>query len=232
LASALAYNRTVKVAVLLPNPIIDAYWTQTDKGVLKALKAVQHYGLLLDITYFDLSDAKDFLSCAKVALKGKPAALLFPPLFVEEAKWLIAECEKIEIPYTMINTELAGTNYLCYIGQDSYQSGVLGARLLNFGLNKGETVCILNIDYSTKSAHHLLEKERGFKDYFSNHKKDEINILIEDFESFNNPEMFKAFLSNLLKDNPDLHGIFVTNSRAYKVVDFLDEITNRKIKIV
>ena len=232
LASALAYNRTVKVAVLLPNPIIDAYWTQTDKGVLKALKAVQHYGLLLDITYFDLSDAKDFLSCAKVALKGKPAALLFPPLFVEEAKWLIAECEKIEIPYTMINTELAGTNYLCYIGQDSYQSGVLGARLLNFGLNKGETVCILNIDYSTKSAHHLLEKERGFKDYFSNHKKDEINILIEDFESFNNPEMFKAFLSNLLKDNPDLHGIFVTNSRAYKVVDCLDEITNRKIKIV
>ena len=39
-------------------------------------------------------------------------------------------------------------------------------------------------------------------------------------------------LTNLLKNNPDLHGIFVTNSRAYKVVDALKEITNRSIKIV
>lgn len=232
LASALAYNRTVKVAVLMPNPEIDPYWKQMAVGILKGSKAVQNYGLLLDITYFDLSNAKDFVDCAKTALKGKPAAFLFPPLFVKEAKWLAAECEKLEIPYTIINTKLNDFNYLSYIGQDSYQSGVLGARLLKFGLNEGETVCILNIDYSTKAAHHLLEKERGFKDYFSNQGDNKINILRADFESFNDNTLLKDFLSNLLKNNPKLHGIFVTNSRAYKVVDNLKEITNRSIKIV
>ncbi len=232
LASALAYNRTIKVAVLLPNPKMDPYWTQTDNGVLKAAKSVQHYGLLIDITYFDLFDSNGFLDCAKKILKDKPAAVLFPPIFVKEAKWLIQECDKLNIPYTMINTKLNETNYLCYIGQDSYQSGILGARLLNFGLNQGETVCILNVDYSTKAAHHLLEKERGFKDYFIQQGKNKINILRADFESFNDNELLKVFLTNLLKNNPNLHGIFVTNSRVYKVVDALEGITNRSIKIV
>ena len=44
--------------------------------------------------------------------------------------------------------------------------------------------------------------------------------------------MLKVFLANLLKNNPNLHGIFVTNSRVYKVVDALEGITNRSIKIV
>ena len=151
---------------------------------------------------------------------------------MKEAKWLIEESDKLNIPYTMINTKLNETNYLCYIGQDSYQSGILGARLLNFGLNKGETVCILNVDYSTKSAHHLLEKERGFRKYFSKQGNNKISIVREDFESFDKKNMFKDFLSDLLKKNPNLHGIFVTNSRVYKVVDALKEITNRPIKIV
>ena len=70
LASALAYNRTMKVAVLLPNPKMDPYWTQTDKGVLKAAKFVQNYGLVLDIIHFDLFDPTSFANCAKIALKG------------------------------------------------------------------------------------------------------------------------------------------------------------------
>lgn len=232
LASALAYNRTVKVAALLPNPKMDPYWTQTDKCVQKAAKFVQHYGLLLEITYFDLFDSNSFLACAKKLLKDKPSAILFPPLFVEEANFLIQECDKLHIPYTIINTKLKGANYLCYIGQDSYQSGILGARLLNFGLNQGETVCILNVDYSTKAAYHLLEKERGFRAYFTQQGKDKINILRNDFESFNDTQMLKNFLSSLLINNPNLHGIFVTNSRVYKVVDALKSISNRPIKIV
>ena len=127
LASALAYNRTLKVAVLLPDPKMDPYWTQTDKGVMKAAKSVQHYGLLLEITYFELFNSDSFTSCAKKILKDKPAAILFPPIFVNEAKSLIQECDKLKIPYIMINTKLNETNYLCYIGQDSYQSGFLGA---------------------------------------------------------------------------------------------------------
>jgi LacI family transcriptional regulator len=232
LASALAYNRTFKVTALLPNPKSDHYWKAPNKGVLKAAKSVKHYGLILDIVYFDLFDTKGFVHSALKVLEGKPSALLFPPLFVKEAKWLIEKCEEVNIPYVTFNTELKGTNYLCYIGQDSYQSGVLGARLLNFGVNEDETVCILNLDYSTKAAYHLLEKERGFNDYFTSNKRNKIKILKESFESFNDSNLLQAFLKDLLEKHPKLNGIFVTNSRAYKVVNCLKKITDRSIKIV
>lgn len=232
LASALAYNRTLTVSVLLPDPSLDPFWTQTDQGIQQAAKAVQHYGIVVNIVYFDLFNADHFKTQADSILTHKPNAVLFPPLFVDEALSFIQSCEAQELPYIIINTKLNTVNYLSYIGQDSYQSGVLGARLLNFGLNAAETVCILNLDYSTQTAHHLLEKERGFRAYFAQHQNNHIQIIREDFEDFNNPNLLKSFLTDLLKTHPALSGIFVTNSRSYKIIDALNELNERPIKII
>ncbi len=232
LASALAYNRTIRVMALLPEPEKDPYWKQTEKGVKKAAKSVQHYGLLVETIYFNYADSNSFLRSAKEALSKKPAAILFPPMFSEEAQWLLEKCKQLDIPNVMINTYLKDFDSLCYIGQDSYQSGVLGARLLNFGLSNEQTACILNLDFRTKFAYHLLDKERGFRAYFADNKEADINIIREDFDGFNDPDKLSAFLKNLLDTHPSLHGIFVTNSRAYKVLDCLEKISDRKIKIV
>ncbi len=232
LASALAYNRTVRVATLLPDPEKDPYWKQTDIGVQKALKAVRHYGLLSEPIYFGLFSPKSFVASARQALEKKPSGILFPPIFSEEARWLLEQCKERDIPTVIINTNIKDATPLCYIGQDSYQSGVLGARLLNFGLSSGQTCCILNLDYSTKTAQHLLEKERGFKDYFQGNGNKQVEIIREDFEGFNDRGQLCSFLKKLIGEHLSLHGIFVTNSRTYKVADCLHEITDRNIKII
>ena len=232
LASALAYNKAVTVVALLPDPAFDPYWKQTGDGVQKAAKSVKHYGLLVEVIHFDLFSPQSFVAKAKEALEKNPAGILFPPLFSNEAQWLLESCEEQDIPNVIINTKFKGIAPLCYIGQDSYQSGVLGARLLNFGLNDGQTVCILNLDFSTKAAYHLLDKEQGFRDYFTNNGNKQVEIIRKDFEGFNDKVELCKFLKNLLKEQPSLNGIFVTNSRAYKVIDCFNEITHRKIKIV
>lgn len=232
LASALAYNRTIRMIALIPYPEEDPYWKQTHIGILKAAKSVQHYGLIVEFIHFEYFDPKSFIKCGEEALKKKPEAILFPPMFLKEAHWLLEQCMNLGIPNVMINTNLENVDSLCYIGQDSYQSGILGARLLSFGLNDGEAACILNLDYSTKSAHHLIEKERGFRDYFSDNVDKEVQILRENFENFDDSTQLRKFLKNLLDEHPSLRGIFATNSRAYKVVDCLNEITDRDIKIV
>lgn len=233
LASALAYNKTVRVASLLPTPEDDLYWQQTNQGVLRAAKAVQHYGLLLEQTFFNYGSPLSFVEKAKAVLKTKPDGLLFPPMFDQEAHWLIEECDANNIPYVIINTNLEGAEPLCYIGQDSYQSGVLGARLLNFGLADGGVVCILNLDYSTKAAQHLISKERGFRDYFEEIDNKNIEIIREDFDQFDDKEQLGLFIRGLINNTPLLKGIFVTNSRAYKILECIEDIiTTRNIKIV
>ncbi len=233
LASALAYNHNLNIVSLLPNPEADPYWKQSQAGVQEAIRAVQHYGFNLTQLFFEPNKPMDFSRLAKQVLNNPPDGLLFPPIFFQESLWLLNQCQEKNIPTVIINTDIKGGKPLSYIGQDSYQSGVLGARLLDFGLNDGQTVCILNLDYETKDAHHLIYKERGFKDYFKNSLEKKIEILSVNFESFHEKTKLQIFSKKLLAENPKLGGIFITNSRAYK---FIDSIADKKsyagIKVV
>ena len=51
-------------------------------------------------------------------------------------------------------------------------------------------------------------------------------------EQFDDANELSQFLDKLLKNNETLYGFFVTNSRSYKIVECLEQITDRKIKIV
>lgn len=232
LASALAYNRLFRIAVLMPDFSTDPYWEQPFSGIRKALKAVQHYGVVGEYYIFDLFDPADFMDKAHLIFSSAPDAILFPPLFLKEGKELLRLAREQNIPNVIINTYIENADSLCYIGQDSYQSGVLAGRLLNFGLNAKETALILNLEKGITNAIHLLQKERGFRDYFDQNQQKQIEVIRQDFEDFEDDDKLSAFLNELTRQFPRLSGIFVTNSRAYRVVDNLTKEQLSKIKIV
>jgi LacI family transcriptional regulator len=234
MASTLAYNRQFRVAVLLPDFRLDPYWVQPSIGIEKAQQAIRHYGLVVDLHYFDPMKVEDFNeTAARVLDSGQPPnAVLFAPLFLNEAQSLLEECRNRDIPNVMINTNVENSDSLCYIGQDSYQSGVLAARLLDFGVNRGDTVLMLNLDKSITNAKHLIDKEKGFRKYWESAKNRHIQIEKHDFENFNDKVELEVFLNDLLDKHARVSGIFVSNSRAYKVVESLPEEALGQIKIV
>lgn len=234
IASALAYNRTFCIAVILPDFRQDVYWEKSKKGIDMAFEAVQHYRVAIDPYYYDLFDPKSFTEqCQKMWENTTlPDAVLFAPQFLKESKLLLKECAEKGIPNVMINTNIPNENALCYIGQDSYQSGVLGGRLLNFGVADGESVLLLNLAKSSNDAQHLIDKERGFRDYFKNEQNNRVEVVKKDFEDFENDKKLKALLTQTLERHPSVTGIFVTTSRAYRVVQCLNEAAIKKVKIV
>jgi LacI family transcriptional regulator len=232
IASTLAYNRTWRIAALMPEFHTDPYWEQHNAGIDRAANAVRHYGVALDPYFFDLFDQNDFVKKAQEILDNPPDAVLFAPVFYKESILLLKACEEWGIPNVMLNTNIENANSLCYIGQDSYQSGVLGGRLLHFGLNEGETALLLNLDIGSHNAKHLIDKEQGFRDYFARFPEQRIEIVKQDFEDFDDKIKLTALLDQLFRDHPKLNGIFITNSRAYKAVDCLPENIVQRIKIV
>lgn len=234
MASTLAYNRTFRIVVLLPDYKNDPYWELPRQGIEKAHLATRHYGLVLDWFFFDPLRVDDFTEKAASIWKSPqaPDAVLFAPVFLKESQSLLDRCRETGTPNVMINTNVQNSNSLCYVGQDSYQSGVLAARLLNFGVNQGETVLMLNLDQSITNAKHLIDKERGFRDYWNDKSERRISIIKKDFEDFNIQDELQALLDGLFRDHPRLSGIFVSNSRAYRVVECLSEHQLNKIKIV
>lgn len=232
IASTLAYNRTFRVATLMPDVASDSYWEKPNRGIQQAMKKAVHYGVVLEPHYFDLFDAKSFVEKAKTILEEKPDAILFSPLFLQESILLLKACEEKSIVAVMVNTDIADASSLSYIGQDSYQSGVLAGRLLHFGMDEGSEALLLNLEVGSYNAQHLIDKERGFRDYFSQFPEQSFNILKKEFEAFEDQGKLKSFLEDILSKHPKLEGIFVTNSRAWLAVECLPEAVVQKMKIV
>lgn len=233
MARSLANNRkALRIAVILPDYSTDPYWTQPKEGAERAAEAVRHYGVAVSFYFFPMFDSPAFLAVVKKVLETRPGAILFAPLFLHESEYLIEETSRLGIPKVMINTNIEGADALCYIGQDSYQSGMLAGRLLNFGLNDGDHAMVLNLDKEVSNARHLLEKERGFKDFFGRVEDKSIEIHPEIFEDFDNPKQLKNWVYGQFERYPRLNGFFVTNSRAYKLARVLEPAEQKRVKIV
>ncbi len=232
IASTLAYNRTWRIDSLLPDYEADIYWQQPKLGMEKALQAVQHYGVINRSYYFDIFDTTSFKQAVAQILADPPEAILFAPIFLEESLNLLKACAERNIPVAMINTDIRDIKSLCYVGQDSYQSGVLGGKLLDFGLNEGEAAMILNLGKETSNAKHMINKEQGFRDYFTQNTDKQIEIVKSEFEDFDQEQELRQYIMSQLSAYPHIRGIFVINSRAYKLINCMEEAALKKIKIV
>lgn len=232
LARMLVNNRPFRIACLLPDFRQDAYWVQPKEGIEKAVEAVRHYNVQADWFFFDMFNAGEFPSIARQALDSAPDALIVAPVFRQEGELFLREAAEQQVPVIMINTDLETGQYLCYIGQESYQSGLLAGRLLDFSLDSGDQALVLNLDRGVANARHLLDKEQGFRDYFSGVFDKMIGVHSEIFEDFDNAALLRTWMAAQIERFPRLRGIFVTNSRAYKLVAALNDDTLRRIRIV
>jgi LacI family transcriptional regulator len=228
----LANNKAFRIAAIMPDWHQDQYWVQPKEGIEKAIAGTQHYNVQVEFFYFPMFDAAGFQQSARKALDSRPDALLVAPVFQKEGELLLEEAAGRGVGVVTINTNLESNECLCYIGQESYQSGVLAGRLLNFGLNDGDHVMILNLDKVVTKARHLQDKERGFRDFFTGVLDKTVTVHSAVFEDFDDPVLLEAWIAATLRDMPKITGIFVTNSRAYKLVAADQNDLLRRIKIV
>ena len=233
IASTLAYNRIFNIAALIPDGKNDAFWQQPKSGIALALESVQHYAMNVNFYHFETS-IQDFKTVSQQVLADQPDAILFAPEYLAEGREFLAQCEAHNIPYVLINTNMEGyaEQRLSYIGQDSTQSGVLAARLLRSTIAQEQQVIIINLAQKAHNAHHLVNKELGFRQYFEGQKVPKDHILKFDFPVYEDQNKLQQFLAEQLAKHPNVGGIFVTNSRAFMVADFLKQKNINNIRLV
>lgn len=231
LASALAYNKNYNIAVVLPQSDIDTYWQKPRQGVLDAFKQVGHFGINIEFYDFELFNLSDFKGKLLEAFSHNPHAIVFPPLFQKESRSFLDKVLGSETKIITINTYIEHPAVSTFIGQNSFRSGVLAARLLNFNQQVKKEFILLNLDKYSTDANHLIDKENGFKSYFEDLSQENVTITKYDFEDFDDPCKLDAFVENIVNLHHDMAGIFVTNSRAFLVAEKLKQLSN-KIAIV
>ncbi|MNK20794.1 Catabolite control protein A [compost metagenome] len=231
MARVLSSRKTVNIAALIPDAKIDAYWSAPKAGIKKAESEFRAYGAKVDYYTFNPYKVESFVEKAEELTKEKPDAIILSPIFYKETLPFFEKWKSQNIPFVLFNTEIHEYDPLSYIGQDSYQSGLIAAKLIHYGNPDPSTFLIAHIDEETTNAAHLEKKEQGFRDYFEQHHLSDYTIVRAELNTTTLSSFLNAF-NELLRENPELKAIYVTTSKAHEIANLLQQKLIRSIKIV
>jgi len=231
IASSLALKRQIHLAVVMPGIVNDhAFWKLPQSGVAKALEELSSYRISLETFYFDQIQREDFVRRVKRFPFEAFSGVLFAPVFLEESIDFVRRCEKEQIPVVLFNSLLEDVNISSFVGQDAFQSGYVAAKLINFGLEHRRDVAIVNMSARKDNYAHIISREKGFRSYFEEHSDRLDHLVTIDLHGVDD-QALREKLDEILEDY-NIGGLFVTNSRVYKVADYLSRRGSMSIRLV
>lgn len=231
IARTLGSNKSFNVVALVPDPQQDEYWQMSYEGIVQSIEEWAEFGVRIQVLFFDLYDKNSFRSAFKEALKLTPDGILTAPIFHQEALEFFEECQKMKIPFVLFNNNVVETQPMSFVGQDLYQSGLVGAELLQINQHEPGTYAILHIYDDVHNSTHLSEKEKGFRDYFDGLNNQKNKVISVDLNLTHESTLEKE-LNELLSD-PALKGLLVTTSKgASSVSQLLEKRGKNRIRFV
>jgi LacI family transcriptional regulator len=232
MARALGSNKIYQIAALIPNHKSDSYWYAPKAGIEKAEKDLKQYGIVVQQYVFDPYDVESFITNANQLTIDNPDGIILSPIFYRETLPFFEKWKAAGIPFVLFNTQIAECEPLSYIGQDSYQSGFLAGKLIHYGQPEPCSVLIAHIDEEISNAAHLLKKEQGFRNYFSQNNLEHQYKIFRIELNRANAALFITQLDAIIDSTPDMTSVFVTTSKAHEIAKHLEQRHIKHIKII
>ena len=228
---SLALKKTFHLAVLMPRPTLKhSFWKLPGKGLAKALDERLQYNIQLEEWYFDQFDRTSFEETVLNFPFDRLDGVLFAPVFLDESKAFLKSCEEQGLPVVLFNSLIPSPAVQSFVGQDAYQSGQVAGRLIHYGLDRGKDLAIINMSLRKDHYAHIIEREKGFRSYFSAQDRNWGNIWTLDLNGADKKQL-KSGLESLFSER-DPGGVFVTNSRVYEVAAFLSTREHLRPRLV
>lgn len=230
-ARSLALKRHIHLAVVMPGVVSDhTFWELPQLGIQKALDALDHDHVTIHKFYFDQVDRKGFITMAECFPFETVEGVLFAPVFREESIAFVDRCAQENLPVVLFNSLLDAPSISSYVGQDAYHSGYVAAKLIDYGLEQGRDIAIINMSARKDHYAHIIDREKGFREYFASDKS-RLNHLITIDLNGADDHYLKEKLGEVC-GSYHIAGIFVTNSRVHKVARFLTESGREKVRLI
>ncbi|MDR2824815.1 MAG: LacI family DNA-binding transcriptional regulator [Prevotellaceae bacterium] len=220
-ARFLAHHKKYAVAVLAPTFQQGDYWQLVCKGIDSAAEDLKNFNVLVKFFHFNQYDRESFIEATnqlKVQhFDGVIVATLFGELVVELSNYLKIN----EIPFIYIDSAIPHQNDLAYFGGDSYQDGLIAAKLLlkEIGLQADLFFAHIRFKHSEISMQ-MKTREQGVLDGLAQQNFCG-NITHLEINTDNYADNIEK-LNVILNKNEDLIGGIVLNSRIYELIKVLN----------
>lgn len=228
IARNLKNNKIYTICVILPNPNEDIFWTPCVEGVNEAIEEFKTFGVSIKSYFYSPTSTESFININNDVLKTKPDAVILTPLFYKESVDAARNYTSNNIIVSTFNNEIESNQIGSFVGQDLIKSGRVAANLMQMLTKSKSEILIIHIDEVFYNAGHMQQKEKGFRNYFEELTSSDYNLsTINVIQS----ELNKS-LTAFLKLHQNISGIFVTTSKAYKIIEVLEGINYKDIQII
>ena len=144
-ARNLSLGKTYSFGVLMPQLSQDSdYWCLPAKGMQSASKELEAYKVKVCYFHFDRYSEESFEKVFYQALDADLDGLLIAPV-LSKATAQILPVIPDDLPYVFFDSTLPNTRCLSSVGQDSFQSGVLAAKLMKLMVKEKGTIVIVKV---------------------------------------------------------------------------------------
>ncbi|MDZ7316528.1 MAG: LacI family DNA-binding transcriptional regulator [candidate division KSB1 bacterium] len=226
LARSLSSAKTFHFGILVPFPEQDGnYWYLPRQGIDRAAEELQVYKVEIEYFPYDKYDENSFAAAAQQVLKNihQIDGLLIAPVLSKAAEKFITQLPK-RLAYIFLDSYIPKSHCLSYIGEDSFQSGLLAAKLMSLLTHDGKSAVIKAIPFN----YHIEDRVRGYLSYFESRPSAEVLV----FEASSQDSCsFQNAAAQILEHHPEIKGIFCSNACSFQVAKAV-YASRRRISLV
>lgn len=221
-AIGLAAKKKYTITCMIPYYVEHDYWHSVATGIERARQELRPFNVSVDYLHYKHGDRKSYQDACQKIEKSNTDALLLAPNFREDTLSMLAYLKDKNIPFAFIDFDIEEAKALKYIGQDSYKSGYIAAKILMRNYQQGqELILFLNNNKDNPAEIQMKRRLEGFMKYISEEHKD--IAIYEVILNKNNPEKNNEILSDFFRKHPKATLGAVFNSRVYQVGHYLQE---------
>lgn len=220
-AQILSIRKRRIVGVLVPCFKPGDYWSEVEKGIVKAENEMADYGFVIERFHFDRHHLADFKRQIEAIKKREDiCGLLISPQYKECSIEFAHHLSVNDIPFVYIDSNIEGVKQLSYYGIHSFRAGYILAKLMS-DLLKKEDILIVNFHQNEdQKATQVDIIDEGFVSYLEQHryagKLFSIDVVLDRVNWENE-------LKEFILKHKDIKGMVVFNSLAYRLAMFLEE---------
>lgn len=225
-AIGLAAKKRYRFLCITPYYIEHDYWHSVNQGIERAAQELRPFNVAVDYLHYHHGvEASYEEACLRVCQEA-PDAVLIAPNFEEQTLRLTARLDETAVPYTFIDFNVRRANPLCYIGQDSWISGYVAAKILMRGYEPGQELVLFLSNRKNNPAE--IQMRRRLEGFMKRLAEENPGIPVHDVLLRKEDEAAnREILEDFFVRHPQPMVGVVFNSRIYQVAGYLHETGRR-----
>ncbi len=230
-ASALASKKNFRLLAVIPGYNSGDYWEKIEMGIQKAALEIVDFRVSVEVVYFAQYSVESFCKAMEKVLKELPDGLLLTPSLKSVTYDFTCKLDREKIPYVFIDSRVEKSHSLAYYGQDSHQSGYLGAKLLFTQNPELREIAIFSFFHAGQTpSNQISMRMEGFEKYVLE-KRSECK-LHKSILYIEEPEKNEEIMRKLFLGNKNIQGAVIFSSKAYVLAEFVEKYNLKNISLI